>query len=415
MQRVDQLRDPKTRLSGRIAWAKVLIGLLAVTGCGPSDGESVPSAAAASHQGRHRGPHQEQCLAQSAARSGRRQAPCPPSLQKGRPDDRRLIEFVPIRIVSQPPKWRGLLCGRPRTPSRNRQGFTLIELLVVISIIAVLIALLLPADQMAREAARRAQCINNLKQVALGELNYHDSQGGFPLGGCAVPAYTRPNWISNGNSWLVSLLPYIEQQQLYNSYNVGMNTLNLANLTANATGISTLWCPSDWWVSRAATLPSDQVYFSWEAANYPNPVTVQFSSYGACTGSWFGVAYWVDAINQSNNGLVFIDSHRQIADVTDGTHCTILLGERAARDIVTGYARHVGLAIRGVARSVYDRVAVKSATRSTRRVRQHWQHPQLQSVDLQALRVQLPSRWLQLRLRRWLGPFYSELNRLLAD
>jgi prepilin-type N-terminal cleavage/methylation domain-containing protein/prepilin-type processing-associated H-X9-DG protein len=214
-------------------------------------------------------------------------------------------------------------------PSRNQRGFTLIELLVVIAIIGMLVALLLPAVQAAREAARRAQCVNNLKQLALGLLNYHDSQGGFPLGGCATPAYTTPNWISNGNSWLVSLLPYIEQEQLYNTYNVGMNTLNLANLTANAAGVSALWCPSDATVSRAAVLPSTSVYFPWEAANYPNPVTVQFSSYGACTGSWFAVAYWVDAVNQSNNGLVFIDSHRQFADVTDGTSSTMLLGERA--------------------------------------------------------------------------------------
>jgi prepilin-type N-terminal cleavage/methylation domain-containing protein/prepilin-type processing-associated H-X9-DG protein len=212
--------------------------------------------------------------------------------------------------------------------SRPRRGFTLIELLVVIAIIGVLIALLLPAVQMAREAMRRAQCANNLKQLALGLLNYHDSQGGFPLGGCATPAYTTPNWTSNGNSWLVSLLPYIEQEQLYNSYNVGMNTLNLANLTANATGINTLWCPSDWRVSLAATLPSTSVYFPWEAASYPDSVKVQFSSYGASTGSWFAVAYWVDAVNQSNNGLVFVDSHRQIADVTDGTSDTIVLGER---------------------------------------------------------------------------------------
>src|SRR5271167_4380025 len=93
-----------------------------------------------------------------------------------------------------------------------RNGFTLIELLVVISIIAVLIALLLPAVQAAREAARRGQCMNNLKQLALGVLTYHDSQGGFPMGGYLQPVYTQANYTTNGNSWLVSVLPYIEQQ-----------------------------------------------------------------------------------------------------------------------------------------------------------------------------------------------------------
>ncbi len=212
--------------------------------------------------------------------------------------------------------------------SRNRHGFTLIELLVVISVISVLIALLLPAVQAAREAARRVQCVNNLKQLALGVLTYHDAQGGFPMGGYPNPAYTTPNWTSNGNSWMVSVLPYIEQQTLYSAYNVGMNNLNLVNLTANATGINTLWCPSDGTVSQGATLPSNQAYFPWEAANYPDSVTIQFSSYRACTGSWYAVAYFVDAVNQSNNGLVYVQSHRRIADVTDGTHETLLLGER---------------------------------------------------------------------------------------
>src|SRR5262249_9953138 len=114
-----------------------------------------------------------------------------------------------------------------RTRSQDRRGFTLIELLVVIAIIGVLVALLLPSVQAAREAARRVSCVNNMKQVALGVLNYHDVTGGFPLGGYIQPVYTRPDWTTNGNSPLVALLPYIEQRTLYNAYNTNMNALNL--------------------------------------------------------------------------------------------------------------------------------------------------------------------------------------------
>src|SRR4051794_1301589 len=107
-------------------------------------------------------------------------------------------------------------------PNYRRGGFTLIELLVVIAIIAVLIALLLPAVQAAREAARRAQCVNNLKQLGLGVQNYLSTNDAFPplLGNFGLngnqPASTGGPWVLG---WAVALLPYIEQQQLFNSAN----------------------------------------------------------------------------------------------------------------------------------------------------------------------------------------------------
>ncbi|HEY2158353.1 MAG TPA: DUF1559 domain-containing protein [Isosphaeraceae bacterium] len=218
------------------------------------------------------------------------------------------------------------------TTTRNRAGFTLIELLVVITIIAVLIDLLLPAVQAAREAARRAGCINNMKQLALATQNYQDAQGGYPLGGFLSPVYTLPNYGTNGNGWLISVLPYFEQQALYNAYNTSMTWGNLANLTAHATGINTLWCPSDGTVSQPATGTADNFFFAWEAATYPDPVKVQFSSYAACTGDWFSQANvgtpHYEQINASNNGLVHLQSNHRIADVTDGTSNTMLLGER---------------------------------------------------------------------------------------
>jgi len=132
---------------------------------------------------------------------------------------------------------------------RRRSGFTLIELLVVIAIIAVLIALLLPAVQAAREAARRSQCVNNLKQLGLGVMNYESSVGSFPPG-------TRNHY----GTWVVFLLPYVEQQALFNSWNsYGNNAANMmpgtteslfryngaVNITVTSTRLNAYLCPSD--------------------------------------------------------------------------------------------------------------------------------------------------------------------------
>src|SRR4051812_38797467 len=97
----------------------------------------------------------------------------------------------------------------------RRRGFTLIELLVVIAIIAVLIGLLLPAVQAAREAARRAQCVNNLKQIGLAMHNYHDTVGSFPPGGISGDA-TFGHWTGGWWPWSVFILPQIEQAPLFN-------------------------------------------------------------------------------------------------------------------------------------------------------------------------------------------------------
>src|SRR6201992_3199969 len=129
---------------------------------------------------------------------------------------------------------------------RVRSGFTLIELLVVIAIIAVLIALLLPAVQAAREAARRGQCINNLKQLGLGMQNYHDINNGFPIGRMGL-GYTYAYGTANNNrrTWALSITSTIEQQALYNATNFSLGFNAAQNTTACWITVGVFHCPSD--------------------------------------------------------------------------------------------------------------------------------------------------------------------------
>jgi prepilin-type N-terminal cleavage/methylation domain-containing protein/prepilin-type processing-associated H-X9-DG protein len=143
---------------------------------------------------------------------------------------------------------------------RTRRGFTLIELLVVIAIIGVLIALLLPAVQAAREAARRSQCVNNLKQIGLGLHNYHQANQVFPSGHSQSFSGPGPNGYAGWTEWSAHamLLPYIEQQPLFQGINFyycgGYNYGRYCNATIWSSVLNVFLCPSD--PNAGATRPT---------------------------------------------------------------------------------------------------------------------------------------------------------------
>lgn len=134
-----------------------------------------------------------------------------------------------------------------RTFRRPQSGFTLVELLVVIAIIGVLVALLLPAVQAAREAARRTQCVNNLHNIGLALHNYESSKGSMPPGDVRDPDYGGNNDVKSLYSWITLIMPYIEEVAAYNAtdWTIGLEDRNAAGDTAHHIILDTFSCPSE--------------------------------------------------------------------------------------------------------------------------------------------------------------------------
>jgi prepilin-type N-terminal cleavage/methylation domain-containing protein/prepilin-type processing-associated H-X9-DG protein len=209
------------------------------------------------------------------------------------------------------------------------RGFTLIELLVVIAIIGVLIALLLPAVQQAREAARRIQCTNNLKQLALAMANYESANSTYPMGMSYARSARNPgagHWTNAGV--FVPLTQYLEQTALFNATNFMVNIYDFENTTINATGTSTLWCPSDVGVSQPRSI--NYVLTSGNPAS-----NMMYTSYGGCAGTWFtwqfiGLPAYAGSPGGANmNGVIYAASAVKLSDLTDGTSNTMAFGEHA--------------------------------------------------------------------------------------
>lgn len=229
---------------------------------------------------------------------------------------------------------------------RPKQGFTLVELLVVIAIIGILVALLLPAVQAAREAARRMSCSNNLKQLGIAMHNYHDTYKRFPMHGCFHHPGTGPGGSNQpGMSWsnaskgsmLVKLLPFVEQQPLYDSidFNVTATAWNAPNveaqLNANGTLIRSTEMPAFMCPSKA----SENSIGHSPVSNYAPNMGNQFLPGNGCEavfpGNNFGTGG--DGHGNSNDGIQIsgIISRGSwapnIAQISDGTSNVLMIGE----------------------------------------------------------------------------------------
>ncbi len=217
-----------------------------------------------------------------------------------------------------------------------KSGFTLVELLVVIAIIGVLVALLLPAVQAAREAARRIQCTSSLKNVALATHNYHDSHGQMPpayqafadpstgqlekFGGTSISAPYRPNWV-------ILVLPYLEQQALFDSFTLKnaagehVQISDPVNLEARGTSLAVMRCPSD----PQGDTPCSIAGGNWARGNYGINM-IQ-------SNNLWDFRAWEDSDGPGRKGfgprrgISFINESLKIGQITDGTSQTILLAE----------------------------------------------------------------------------------------
>ncbi len=212
----------------------------------------------------------------------------------------------------------------------RRNAFTLVELLVVIAIIGILIALLLPAVQAAREAARRMSCTNNLKQIGVALHNYHDTHGALPIGWLGFDASGNPDFMGTpGWAWGARILPFMEQQALYDSFiDMDLPVTDPVNDQARVAMVSAFICPSD--VGEDIFALKDAVDEETEGSNtitrlaksnYPGVFGTQ-DMHGVCEPGEPGYN------GCQGNGMFSLNHSVAFRDITDGLSSTFMVGER---------------------------------------------------------------------------------------
>lgn len=245
-------------------------------------------------------------------------------------------------------KSRGQLPSAARN-NRASRGFTLVELLVVIAIIGVLVALLLPAVQSARESARRMQCSSNIKQLALGCMGYHDTKKVFPpaltysqaafdkRGGTASALQTIDSNPWNGPNWVIMILPYIEQRSLYDRFNFSKFISEPENREPRGQNIPTMLCPSDSFNGEPFSVPAGLGGDNWARGNYGANSSLVHCKSGNVAESprkpdtapeW---TQYYDGLDRSwTRGIMGGNTSLTVHQIEDGTTNTILLTELRA-------------------------------------------------------------------------------------
>jgi prepilin-type N-terminal cleavage/methylation domain-containing protein len=213
--------------------------------------------------------------------------------------------------------------------NRQQQGFTVVELLVVIAIISVLAALLLPAIQASREAARRARCTNNMAQFGIALVDYALQRGDYPTGYRCAPADGPADL--RGTSGFVALLPHLEQRGLYEQLDDSVTIGSSQGMTTNAEVLATrpavFVCPSD---------TSERVVHAGSLQPQSADVLLATGSYALVHGSK-GPSFAIDEVKYDNTGVFGYDEAFSPQDVRDGLSNTIFIGEVTDTHLPTSF------------------------------------------------------------------------------